>query len=382
MTTRSNWGRIQTRPAPTGPATPLEIAGQVANRAAGRVVFQRYLEQKAANTLKRHGRDLELFAEYLVDGQIPLVHTARFQTDPQAWHGVTWGIVEGFVHWQLAEGFAIASVNARLSTVRTYAALAVKAGVISPEEGLLIQGVRGFSRQGGLNVDARREQTRKKKISYAYKLDGRHRRVVVTRRATRKEKALLLTAVQAAHLKEPANDSPQAWRDALLMTLLLDHGLRASELALLTVEDVDLAAGTLSFFRPKVQGTDHAFTTHRLTPTAARLARTYLASFYPANLKPNGPLILASSRLKKDGSGGALQPRGLSRVRLSERVRFLGRNLGLPHLSAHDCRHFCATQMARFGYGVDELMAWFGWTSAQTAMRYVAMQVVQTRSRG
>jgi hypothetical protein len=29
-------------------------------------------------------------------------------------------------------------------------------------------------------------------------------------------------------------------------------------------------------------------------------------------------------------------------------------------------------QNGRLGYSVDELMAWFGWSSAQTPMRYVA----------
>jgi integrase len=69
-------------------------------------------------------------------------------------------------------------------------------------------------------------------------------------------------------------------------------------------------------------------------------------------------------------------------VRISERVAWLGKQMGLSKLSAHDCRHFCATQMAQIGYGVDELMAWFGWTSAQTAVRYIAAVEVQKRYKG
>jgi hypothetical protein len=33
-------------------------------------------------------------------------------------------------------------------------------------------------------------------------------------------------------------------------------------------------------------------------------------------------------------------------------------------------------------YSVDELMAWFGWTSAQAAMRYVADVEVKERYKG
>lgn len=47
--------------------------------------------------------------------------------DPNAWRGVTWGLVEGFVKWQLRRGYSVGSVNVRLSTVKTYCKLALKA---------------------------------------------------------------------------------------------------------------------------------------------------------------------------------------------------------------------------------------------------------------
>ena len=171
-------------------------------------------------------------------------------------------------------------------------------------------------------------------------------------------------------------------RDALLICLLLDHGLRASELALLKARDLNLSKGTLHFFRPKVKGTVHEWTTHKLTPTAHDLATSYLNTHYSPALLPNGLLILTTTRLKRCGEGGQLMQKGMNRVRISERVAWLGKQMGLTRLSAHDCRHFCATNMARLGYGVDELMAWFGWTSAQTAVRYIAAVDVQKRYKG
>ncbi len=54
---------------------PLKIAGQIANHVAGQNIFQRYLSEKAANTIKRHARDLELFAEYLLD--VGLIRVAQ-----------------------------------------------------------------------------------------------------------------------------------------------------------------------------------------------------------------------------------------------------------------------------------------------------------------
>jgi len=364
------------------PTTPLEIAGQMANRVAGDAIFQRYLSEKSANTIKRHARDLELFAEYLLDINLELEGGADFQTNPRPWRGVTWGIVEGFAQWLLREGYAISTVNARLSTVRAYAQLAVKAGAIDRQEGLLIQSVKGYSRQGGLNVDEKRPQTRKTEVTYAYRPQGKPRSVVVTRRSTKKASPTLIDDELAAALKKPRNQSPQAWRDALLMCLLLDHGLRASELALLKAGDINLERGVLRFFRPKVKGTAHEWTTHKLTEETRAVAAHYLNALYPPPLFPDGPLILATTRLLKNGEGGQLLGDGLNRVRISERVAWLGKQLGVFQLSAHDCRHYCATRMARLGYGVDELMAWFGWTSASTAVRYITAVDVKERYKG
>lgn len=388
----NNFGN-QLRPSPDGrsqspnslqPAklSPLEIAGQLANRAAGQNIFQRYLSEKSANTIKRQARDLELFAEYLLDVRIPLLHGADFQNDPTAWRGVTWGIVEGFIQWLLHEGYAVASVNARLSTVRIYAQMAVKAGAIDRQEGLLIQTVKGFSRAGGLNVDAQRAQTRIDEITYAYKATGQKQSTVVTRNSTKKRQPTLIDEETAVTLKRPRNQSPQAHRDALLMCLLLDHGLRASELALLKASNIDLATEEMRFYRPKVRGTVHEWTIHQLTPATRDLAAHYIQSLYPPTLLTDGSLILATTRLLKDGGGGQLLAEGLDRVRISERAAWLGKQLGVPKFSAHDCRHYCATKMARLGYSVDELMAWFGWTSAQTAMRYITAVDVKERYRG
>jgi integrase len=367
---------------PARPLTPMTEAGQVANRIAGQTIFQRYLDEKAANTVKRQARDLELFAEYLLDIGILPDHGANFQTDPDAWQGVTWGLVEGFVQWLLHEGYAIASVNARLSTVRTYARLAIKAGSLDRQEGLLIQSVKSFSRQSGHNVDERRDQTRIEEVTYAYKPPGRQRRRVVTRQSTKKKRPTRIEDETADLLKQVANHSPQAWRDALLACLLLDHGLRASELAILTVSNFNLNAGEMTFYRPKVKGSDHEWTTHKLTNATRTVASYYIGALYPPTLLPDGRLILATSRLLKSGEGGQLLPKPLNRVRISERMAWLGKQLDIPKLSAHDCRHYCATKMAHLGYGVDELMAWFGWTSAQTAMRYVAMADVTARYKG
>lgn len=129
--------------------------------------------------------------------------------------------------------------------------MAVKSGAVDRQEGLLIQTVKGFSRAGGLNVDEQREQTRIEEVTYAYKESSRKQSTVVTRRSTKKCKPTLIDEETGTALKQPRNESPQGYRDALLICLLLDHGLRASKLALLKASDIDLKTGEMRFYRPK-----------------------------------------------------------------------------------------------------------------------------------
>lgn len=95
---------------------------------------------------------------------------------------------------------------------------------------------------------------------------------MVTRRSTKKRKATVLSDEQADALKTVRNDSPQAWRDVLLMCLLLDHGLRASEVALLKASNIDIRVGEMTFYRPKIKGTEHEWTTHKLTAQTREVA--------------------------------------------------------------------------------------------------------------
>src|SRR3712207_1631089 len=100
----------------------LAVAGQIADRVASNRVFPAFQERKAPHTRRRHQADLQLFRRYLADAGVP---TGDLYGEPTAWQGVSWGLVAGFVEWQLQHGFAIGSVNVRLYTVKAYARLAL-----------------------------------------------------------------------------------------------------------------------------------------------------------------------------------------------------------------------------------------------------------------
>ena len=235
----------------------------------------------------------------------------------------------------------IGSVNLHLTTLRTYVGLAMQAGVIPAGECAAIRAVRGYGRTEGKHVDSARTPTRK---------------------GAKKAQPVSLTLEQAARLKAQP-DTPQGRRDALLLCLLLDHGLRVGEVAGLAVRNFDLAAGELRFYRPKVD----KIQTHRLTADTLAAARAYLAASDAAAVPAvaQGPVLRASRK------GGALQDAGMTARALTARVRDLGAAVGLVGLSAHDLRHYWATRAARNGTPLDRLQDAGGWASPAMPLRYV-----------
>jgi integrase len=315
----------------------LEIAGQLANGYAAQGAFADYQSRKAENTLRRQRADLDLFVSFLETAGIPGAPTgdALFGT-PDAWRGVTWGLVEAWRNWMLQQGYAIGSTNVRLSTVKSYAKLAAKAGVLQPAELAMVRAVDGYSHKEARRIDDRR---------------------AVSRVGGKKATAVAITPAQAKRLKKQPN-TPQGRRDAVLLCLLLDHGLRVSEVAGLEVSGVDLAAGTITFYRQKVAMTQ----THKLSRDAKHALKAYIEA---GDAPAVGPLLRASAGAQR------LTHAGVSERNLSERVLYLGAEIGIEGLSAHDCRHYWATQAARYGTPIDALMQGGGWNSHAMPLRYI-----------
>lgn len=309
--------------------------GQAANRAAARIAFGEYRDGKAANTLERQDAGLARFDEFLRG--VGVVPSGDLALDPLAWQGVTWGLVAAFKYWLREQGFAIGTINVRLTTVRIYAGLAYRAGVLPEAEHLAIQGVRGYSRKEGRHVDERRAQTRV---------------------GDKKALPVRISLPDAEALKDQPT-TPQGRRDELLMCLLLDHGLRCGEVADLAVEAVDLSAGLLTFFRAKVSKTQ----THRLTPDTLRALRAWFSS---GDAPGRGEPLLRKSHK----SGQLLSP-GMSERAITRRVQVLGERIGIEGLSAHDCRHWWATRAAEQGTSPFVLQEAGGWSSLAMPRRYV-----------
>jgi len=330
--------------------------GEVANEYARAAVFDDFLSGKAANTIRRHHVDLTTFADYLKEATATkkkpegdFGSADDFQHTPDAWQGITWGLVESFKRWLLGEGYAIGTVNLKLSTVRTYAEQARKAGAIPQQEYALIRLVKGYTHKEGRHVDEKREA------------QGQP-----TRRGSKKAEAVKLSEKDANKLKRLQTEkrpqgqpnTPQGRRDALLMSLLLDLGLRVGEVAQLKVTDFDLKEKTVKVERPKVD----LIQTHALGGDVWRAVKAWFDS---GDAPAVGPLLRGSHK------GGALTDPGMSARAITGRVRVLGEAVGVEGLSAHDCRHYWATAAVKDGVNAFRLQQAGGWASMVMPQRYV-----------
>src|SRR5450755_199371 len=314
--------------------------GQLANSYAARSVFTDYQGRIAENTKRRQRDDLALFAQFL--GSAGMLTTAQeLYTTPDAWQPITYGLLEAFVRWQLLEGYAIGSINVHLATVKKYCQLAAKAGTIAPDEIALIKLVQGFRQKEGRNADEIRD---------------------VSRVGRKKAEPVIISFDQAQILKQQP-DTAQGRRDALLMCLLLDHGLRCGEIAELPASAINLTGGTLTFYRRKVDKTQ----THELTRDTLIAASRYFAICQP------GPSLLLGSR-----KGGHLQGR-MSERAISDRARVLCERIGLQGVSAHDGRHAWATFAVCGGTDLKTLQDAGGWKSIAMPSRYAASQQIANK---
>src|SRR6266700_7952550 len=184
----------------------------------------RYQEGLRDETIRRQKTDLLTFARFLLS-----IGTSAgdFYNDLSAWQGIGAGLLEAFIAWQKLQGYSIGTINVRLATVKAYCHLAYETGILEVDTHTHIQGVKGIQRKQARNIDARREISR---VGY------------------KKAQAVDIPIELLYNLKHPATGGLSK-RDALLMCLLLDHGLRVGEIAILKRNAIALRSKLLTFDR-------------------------------------------------------------------------------------------------------------------------------------
>ena len=325
----------------------LALAGQIAVRFAQSDAFGETQATWTANTRRRYLNDLELFSSYLEGARINRPAQALF-SDPEAWRGMTFGLLKGFKTWLERRGYATGTIKGAISTIHVFCRLAGPApagtGILDEATLAAILTVRGTSGRKARNLD-----------------EDRKRRQISTRKGHKKAAPTTISTVQATTLKKvtthperpPArpHDLLLASRDALLMGLLVEHALRCSEVALLTIDSIDLRRGTIRIYRPKTDRTDIQ-NLHKHTRLAAQ---AYLSQVG----RERGPLFTGYDSNKP-----------LSTRAINKRVGVLGGEIGIEHLSPHDLRHHWAFDALLNQTPLNVVQTDGGWETEYMPLRY------------
>ncbi|MBI1853623.1 MAG: tyrosine-type recombinase/integrase [Planctomycetes bacterium] len=168
-----------------------------------------------------------------------------------------------------------------------------------------------------------------------------------------KGKILYLPTEQARRLIAATRmDSP---RDAALFLLAYRHGLRASEVGILTREDVSLRANRIRLRRLKGSQSGE----HPLQEIEANAIRTYLKS----RRDSLPPLFLSRN-------GG-----GVARARLDDLMKDYGRRAKLPAdlRQFRVLRHSIAVHLFRAGADILFVKEWLGHRSIQNTIVYLRL---------
>ena len=197
--------------------------------------------------------------------------------------------------------------------------------------------VSGYSHKEGQRIDEQREAAD-----------------IETRLGKKKATFYVLSTDQDLELMVNCKRNEQGKRDRVLLVLLLDLGLRVSEVADLQAEHFNLETGMLEVYRRKTD----TITTFELMNGKLKTMREYFEV-----VQSTGRLIKGSRK------GGKLEGR-MSTCAIWARIRNMGKAIGIDNLSPHDLRHTRATRLAG-SKNVRELMDWFGWNSPAMAARYI-----------
>lgn len=337
--------------------------GIAANAAAAQFVFADYISRKSANTIRNQRADLASYALFLEEIGAGKVDCDSLQQEPAPWRGTTWGMASAFVQWLLKRGFSTATIQRRLSTIKKYSELALQAGAISPDQYTMIATVHAYAGAEAMRIDKRRVA------------DG-----LATRIGNKKADPTDIDEEQAIAMKRQRQpDTPQGKRDRLLMCLLLDHGLRVGEVAILTIKNFDTKKSTVRFYRPKVD----LWQTHKLSSDTKKALTAYLSSAAAASgqrsfADDDQRLLFYTSTKKK-----MLVSSGYTERSIQYRVAMIGLALGIETLSPHDCRHYWATKTAQLVEAgkIDllRLQEAGGWNSLKMPRHYVKLAEIANK---
>ena len=331
----------------------IRNAGMVANHYADQTVFSDYLSRKAQNTIDSQRTDLKTFCDYLLDVGVTL-NADALQNNPNVWTDVTYGLVEGFVKWLLAKGYATSSINRKLSTIKVYTKLAYKAGTIDTDTNAKIRIVSGYSGKDATNIDNKRD---------------------VTRLTNKKEESNFLSPKQYKELVALQRDNNVGLRNKVVLGLLFEYGLRVSEVVQLPLANIDIDNGRMTVYRHKTGETTNFDLL--VTPDFYRLLKQYMNL---CNSTQYYLMLPATQKTLLDPTyddNGNVQP--LSRIAVQRWLTRQGKRIGIDKLTPHDARHTALQLLLEQDLNDSVIMDFFGWRTRNMIDQYRQQRAVANK---
>jgi integrase len=320
------------------------VSSETLQQLADDNALRKFNATKSDNTLKAYRRDLQCFACLIYGEQVPSNYGYRLSNEKDLWQAITYGEVNVYQIWLLRQGYAMSSINRALYAVRAYAQQAMLAGAVSAEVYQRIAAIQSVTSKAAANLDDKRPLTRRE-----------------VSRQKKAEPTRIPADIIARLLNDHDLETLRGLRDSVLMGLLLELGLRASEVYDLQCAGVDLVEGRIRFYRQKVDQKQ----TLALPTRLQRLLRTYLDRLQQHNVIPER-LVIGVTRGDLPGKP-YLKPSSISNI-----VQQLGERYGIKKLSAHDCRHHCMTYLIQQKNANPMTIQDFGgWRDARMVRHYV-----------
>ncbi len=310
---------------------------------AQQFTFAEYQLDKSPNTLLAQQRDLNKLMEFInafrEADNLPLL--TDLYSDASQWEHITDGLVRMFRVWLLDNGYAVSTINRMTVTIKVYARLAWHSGIMNGQY-KKIDAIKLFTNE--VNIDEKRIAQHKD-----------------TRKSSEKRKANFLTDKQLAILKSSQGTQAVHRRDELIICLLANLGIRASEIAGLTVGSIDPNNKTITVYRRKTKQTD--ILTYRYYDDLI----SAMIAYKPYMLEDKNAPLLRSSK-----TNGELTDKPMTRVTVSRRVQTLGKRLlNMDNLSSHDLRHTFAKNEYTRGSDVIAIRRAGGWKTTSMVDRYI-----------
>ncbi|WP_414662319.1 site-specific tyrosine recombinase XerD [Horticoccus sp. 23ND18S-11] len=262
----------------------------------------------SANTISSYRRDLDQAAHFLALGKVA------------DWRAVSAADAAGWVHSLSAAKYTVASLARKLSALRMLARFLVREKLRDDDFTALLTGPKPSRKMPGTLSEG--------------------------------EVARLLAAASGGQ--------PRDLRDRALLELFYSSGLRVSELAGLTLQQIDLQQGFLRVFGKGSK--------ERVVPVGGRACEaltTYLVSGRPHLVRPH-----TGSQFFLNHRG-----RGLSRVALWMIVKASAQRAGLTRkVKPHALRHSFATHLLTGGADLRAIQEMLGHASISTTQIYTAVE--------